>query len=403
MSAHGFNHATPGPVATTLSRRVAGPTVVLAIAVPAPACGSTSASTTAKGTAAAATATPASANLLGASYDTTTPSAVTLNGAGANSIEPFFETVFYQYNQKNSDTTVNYSPAGSSVGVTDIQQGTVAFGDSEIPMTASQLTAATGGTILQIPVDLGGVAISYNAAGVPKNLKLDGPTLAGIFDGSITNWDDPVIAALNAGVTLPNLAIKAVHRADSSGPGYDLDQYLIDNAPAWVTAIGNSTPSRTWPLATVGIGEPLKHGVATYINPTSGSIGFVEYGYALQNGFVNAAVKNAAGSYVAPSETSIAAAGAQATSLSPTDFNVVNEPGAATYPIANFSWTLVYQKQSDTATGIALGKLFDWVVTTAQSDAAALGYAPLPANVATLAHTTILKLQSSAGTPLFGS
>ena len=403
MSAHGFNHATPGPVATTLSRRVAGPTVVLAIAVAAAACGSTSASTTAKGTAAAATATPASANLLGASYDTTTPSAVTLNGAGANSIEPFFETVFYQYNQKNSDTTVNYSPAGSSVGVTDIQQGTVAFGDSEIPMTASQLTAATGGTILQIPVDLGGVAISYNAAGVPKNLKLDGAALAGIFDGSITNWDDPVIAALNAGVTLPNLAIKAVHRADSSGPGYDLDQYLIDNAPAWVTAIGTSTPSRTWPLATVGIGEQLNTGVATYISQTSGSIGFVEYGYALQNGFVNAAVKNAAGSYVAPSETSIAAAGAQATSLSPTAFNVVNEAGAATYPIANFSWTLVYQKQTDTATGIALGKLFDWVVTTGQSDAAALGYAPLPANVATLAHTTILKLQSSAGTPLFGS
>jgi phosphate transport system substrate-binding protein len=313
--------------------------------------------------------------------------------------------VFYQYNQKNSNTTVNYSPAGSSVGVTDIQQGTVQFGDSEIPMTASQLTAATGGAILQIPVDLGGVAISYNVPGVTKSLDFDGPTLAGIFDGSITNWDAPAIAALNSGVTLPNLAIKAVHRADASGPGYDLDQYLIDTAPAWVTAIGTSTPSRTWPEANVGIGEQLNTGVASYISQSSsaGAIGFVEYGYALQNGFVNAAVKNSAGSYVAPSEASIAAAGAQATSLSPTDFNVVNETGASSYPIANFSWTLVYQKQSDTATGIALGKLFDWVVTTGQGDAAALGYAPLPANVATLAHTTILELESSAGTPLFAS
>jgi phosphate transport system substrate-binding protein len=365
------------------------------------ACGSTS--TTTAATAGAATATPASANLLGAAYDTTTTSSVSLTGAGANSIEPFFETVFYQYGQKNSDTTITYSPAGSSVGVTDIQQGTVNFGDSEIPMTTSQLAAATGGSILQIPVDLGGVAISYNAPGVPANLKLDGPTLAGIFDGSITNWDSPLIAAVSGVSDLPNLAIKAVHRADASGPGYDLDQYLIDTSPAWVTAIGTSTPSRTWPEATVGIGEQLNTGVATYISQTSGAIGFVEYGYALQNGFVNAAILNSAGAYVAPTEASIAAAGAQATSLSPTDFNVVNEAGSGTYPIANFSWTLVYQKQSNPATGIALGKLFDWVVTAGQADAAALGYAPLPANVAALAHTTILELEGASGTPLFSS
>ena len=151
MRAHGFKHSTAGPVTKALSRRVAGPVAVLAISVAAAACGSTSASPTTSGSGAAATATPASANLLGAKYDTTTPSSVTLTGAGANSIEPFFESVFYQYNQKNSNTTVNYSPAGSSVGVTDIQQGTVQFGDSEIPMTASQLTAATGGAILQIP------------------------------------------------------------------------------------------------------------------------------------------------------------------------------------------------------------------------------------------------------------
>ena len=367
------------------------------------ACGSTSTAPSATATGVAATAKPASAYVLGAAYDTTTTSSVTLTGAGANSIEPFFETVFYQYGQKDTNTTINYSPAGSSVGVTDIQQGTVNFGDSEIPMTTSQLAAATGGTVLQIPVDLGGVAISYNAPGVPANLKLDGPTLAGIFDGSITNWDDPAIAALNSGATLPNLAIKAVHRADASGPGYDLDQYLIDTAPAWVTKIGTSTPSRTWPQATVGIGEQLNTGVATYISQTSGSIGFVEYGYALQNGFVNADILNAAGAYVAPNEASIAAAGAEATSLSPTDFNVVNEVGAGTYPIANFSWTLVYQKQSSTATGIALGKLFDWVVTAGQADAAALGYAPLPANVAALAHSTILELEGSNGTPLFAS
>ena len=366
------------------------------------ACGTTS-TPTATRSASAAASSCASNTVLSATCDVVTPSAVTLSGAGANSIEPFFETVFYQYSQKNPNTTINYSPAGSSVGVTDIQQATVAFGDSEIPMTSAQLAAATGGTILQIPVDLGGVAISYNVPGAPANLKLDGPTLAGIFDGTITNWDSPQIASVSGVSNLPNLAIKPVHRADASGPGYDLDQYLIDTAPAWVSAIGTSTPSRTWPLATVGIGEQLNTGVATYVSQTGGSVGYVEYGYALQNGFVNAALLDAAGAYVAPTEASIALAGAQATSLSPTNFNVVNEAGSGTYPLANFSWTLVYQKQSKTTTGIALGKLLDWVVTTGQQDAAALGYAPLPANVASLAQTTIRELESSAGTPLFTS
>ena len=368
------------------------------------ACGSTSGGGSTPSGSATATPSPCASNtVLSATCDTKTQAAVTLTGAGANSIEPFFETVFYQYNQKNSQTTVNYSPAGSSVGVTDIQQGTVSFGDSEIPMTSSQLAAATGGTILQIPVDLGGVAISYNVPGAPANLKLDGPTLAGIFAGSITNWDSPLIATVSGVSNLPNLAIKPVHRADASGPGYDLDQYLIDTAPAWVTAIGTSTPSRTWPLATVGIGEQLNTGVATYVSQTSGSVGFVEYGYALQNGFVNAAILDAAGAYVAPTEASIALAGAQAANLSSTNFNVVNETGAGVYPLANFSWTLVYQKQSDTTTAIALAKLLDWVVTTGQQDAAALGYAPLPANVASLAQKTILEIEGSTGTPLFSS
>jgi phosphate transport system substrate-binding protein len=368
------------------------------------ACGSTSGGGSTPSGSATATPSPCASNtVLSATCDTETQASVTLTGAGANSIEPFFETVFYEYKQKNSRTTVNYSPAGSSVGVSDIQQATVNFGDSEIPMTPSQLSAATGGTVLQIPVDLGGVAISYNVPGAPANLKLDGPTLAGIFDGSITNWDSPQIASVSGVSNLPNLAIKEVHRADASGPGYDLDQYLIDTAPAWVSAIGTSTPSRTWPLATVGIGEQLNTGVATYISQTSGSIGYVEYGYALQNGFVNAAVLDAAGSYVAPTEASIALAGAQATALSSTNFNVVNEPGAGVYPLANFSWTLVYQKQTDTTTAIALGKLLDWVVTTGQQDAAALGYAPLPANVGSLAQKTILEIEGSTGTPLFTS
>jgi phosphate transport system substrate-binding protein len=326
--------------------------------------------------------------------------AVSLDGAGANSIDPFFAKAFYDYHAAHPTVSINYSPAGSSVGVTDIQQGTVNFGDTEIPMSAKDLAKAKG-TVLQIPVDLGGVAISYNVPGSPKGLKLDGPTLARIFDGTITNWDSPVIAAVTGDKRLPNLAIVPVHRADSSGPGWDLDEYLIKTSPVWVAKTGTSVASKTWALTKVGVGEQLNTGVATYISQTPGAVGYVEYGYALQAGFADAALKNGAGNYVAPSKTSIAQAGARATKLSAANFSIINEPGGS-YPLANFSWTLIYQKQSDTAKGAALQQLFTYVVTSGQAQAAQLGYAPLPAGVAVLAKATLAKLENSAGKPLVG-
>jgi len=345
------------------------------------------------------TACSSSGGALSTTCDTKSPS-LQVNGAGANSIQPFFTRVFYYYNQANHGVSVNYSPAGSSVGVSDIEQGTVNFGDSEIPIPAP--ATGTSGNILQVPVDLGGVALSYNLPGVNGGLKLDGPTLAGIFLGTIKTWNNPAIAALNPGVNLPSTTIVPVHRADSSGPGYHLDQYLIDTGgSAWTSSKAGTTPSTKWPITTVGVGEQLNTGVAGYIQQTPGAIGYVEYAYALQASFTNAALKNQAGSFVTPSQSSIAAAGAQASGLSASNFNIVNGPGAGTYPLANFSWTLVYQKQSNTTLGVVLGKLLDWVTTTGQQQAAALGYSPLPANVVSLAHQTLLGLENSAGKPLF--
>ena len=270
-------------------------------------------------------------------------------------------------------------------------------------MSASDLAGATAGTVLQIPVDLGGVAVSYNLPGAPKTLNLDGPTLAAIFEGTITRWNDPQIASVSGVRNLPNLAIVAVHRADSSGPGWDLDDYLIKTSPSWGAKVGTTKPSKTWPLASVGIGQQLNSGVATYIHQTPGAIGYVEYGYALRAGFTNVAVKNQAGSYVAPTLASIVAAGAQASGLSASKFSIIDEPGAGTYPLANFSWTLIYQKQADQAKGQALGKLLDYVVTTGQAEAAALGYAPLPSNVVALAQQTLQQLQTASGSPLSNS
>jgi phosphate transport system substrate-binding protein len=374
---------------------------LLAVGLLATACGSNKPSAQGSTTTTAPTTrctSSAPGGVLSAACDTQAASA-SLTGAGASSIGPFFTSVFYAYNKANPNVSVNYAPSGSSVGVTDIEQNTVQFGDSEVPIPAP--ATGSGGAILQVPVDLGGVALSYNITGVKTGLKLDGPTLAGIFLGKITNWNNSAIAALNPHVTLPDLPIVAVHRADSSGPGYDLDQYLIDTGgSAWTTTVG-SKASTHWPVTNVGVGEQLNTGLATYVSQTSGAIGYVEYAYALQAKFTNAAVKNASGAYVVPSSSAIAAAGAVATTLSATNFNIVNGPGAPTYPLANFSWTLINQKQSTTAVATALGRLFDWVTTTGQRQAVALGYSPLPANVVALSHRTLLQIQTSSGTPVF--
>jgi phosphate transport system substrate-binding protein len=349
------------------------------------------------GTAGAAGARPASPASAGRAHAGT--DSVTLNGAGANSVAPFYETVFAAYEKANSGVTINYSPAGSSVGVKDIEAGTVNFGDSEIPMASSDLQTAqkSVGNVLQFPVDLGGVAISYNVPGAPQGLKLNGQVLAGIFDGSVTNWDDPLVAKATGVTDLPDLPIIPVHRSDTSGPGWDLDQYLIDTSPTWVKKTGTSTPSKAWPLPDVGIGEDLNTGVATYIAQTKGSIGYVEYAYARKAGFDNAWLLNASGKYVQVDFQTLEAAAKSDTHLSWSNFNIVYSKGATAYPLANYSWALVNQKQSDTATGEALKALFTYVVTTGQKVANPLGYAKLPGVAVSLATLTLSELEGSNG------
>jgi phosphate transport system substrate-binding protein len=339
--------------------------------------GSKTTPTTAKGgtvtpTTAAAPSTPGGS----LSSNTTSTPAATLTGIGASSITPFYGKVLYEYNQLNHGVTVNFTGSGSGPGVTAIEQNTANFGQSEVPMTSAQL-AASKGPVLQVPVDLGGVAVSYHVSGMP-NLNLNGPVLAQIYLRQITNWDDPAIAALNNGKAGPNENIVPVFRSDTSGPGYDLDQYLIDTSPTWTAAIGATAPSTTWPTAgraTGTSGEDLNAGVASYIQETEGAIGYVEYSYALQANFTNAALLNKSGSYQTPSIGSIAAAGATASALSATNFNIIYSAGGSAYPLANFSWALIYQKQTTTNIGIVLGKLFQWVTTSGQSYSSGLGYA----------------------------
>jgi phosphate transport system substrate-binding protein len=382
------------PTTTTTTVKVAAATTTTTTKPVTPAAHSVTPTTVA-----AAAVVPAAPSTPGGSLsaNATTSPAESLTGVGASSIQPFYGRVLYQYNQLNKGVSVNYSPAGSGPGVTAIQQNTANFGQSEIPMTAAQL-AASQGAVLQVPVDLGGVAISYNESCAGANLQLTGAQLAQIYLRQITNWNQLASACPTSDNIVP------VFRSDTSGPGYDLDQYLIDTSPAWTSAIGTTSASTTWPNAGRGSGtsgEQLNAGVATYIQQTQGAIGYVEYSYALEANFTNAALQSHDGTFVSPSITTIANAGAQATSLSPTNFNIVWGSGGQTYPLANFSWALMYQKQSNTNIGIVLGKLFQWVTTAGQSYSTGLGYAPLPAYAATQAHETLLGLQTSSGQPIF--
>jgi phosphate transport system substrate-binding protein len=397
---HSSTTTTIKPSASTTTTAAGGVTTTTAGSKTTPTTAKTAPVTT-------TTAKPVAPTTPGGSLSAnpTSSPAASLTGIGASSIQPFYGRVLFQYNKLNPGVTVNFTGSGSGPGVTAIQQNTASFGQSEVPMTAAQL-AASKGPVLQVPVDLGGVSVSYHVSGVTGGLKLDGPTLAKIYLRQITNWNDSAIAALNPGVNLPNENIIPVFRADTSGPGYDLDQYLIDTSPTWTGAIATTAPSTTWPTAgraTGTTGQDLNAGVAGYIQETEGAIGYVEYSYALQANFTNAALVNQSGQAVTPSVSSIAAAGATATGLSSTNFNIVYAPGAGSYPLANFSWALIYQKQAVTNTGIVLGKLFQWVSTAGQAYSSGLGYAPLPAAATTLAHNTLLGLQTATGSAIFTS
>ncbi len=323
-----------------------------------------------------------------------------LNASGSTFVQPFFTSAFYAYTGKNQGLQVNYQGVGSGAGITAFQSGTVAFAASDVPMSSSDLAKmpANSGPVIQIPDILGGVTLSYNLPGVTKRLRLDGPTLAGIFDGSITTWNASQITALNPGVSLPAHAIVPEVRADSSGTTYIFTDYLASAAPS-VWTLGTSK-TIAWPAAAVQ--TPKNSGVAASIQSTPYSIGYVELSYAIQNKFTYAAVKNAAGSYVVPSLSTVAADADQKTGISPTDFSIVNQAGATSYPISGYSWAILLQKQASATTGAQVVKVLDWTTHTGggQDLAAGLAYVSLPPAVQNQNRTQLLTVTGPSGQTL---
>jgi phosphate transport system substrate-binding protein len=323
-----------------------------------------------------------------------------LNASGSTFVQPFFTSAFYAYTGKNQGLQVNYQGVGSGAGITAFQAGTVDFAASDVPMSSSDLAKmpASAGPVIQIPDILGGVTVSYNLPGVTTRLKLDGPTLAGIFDGSITTWNASQIKALNPGVSLPSHAIVPEVRADSSGTTYIFTDFLGSAAPS-VWTLGTSK-TIAWPASAVQ--TPKNSGVAASIQSTPYSIGYVELSYAIQNKFTYAAIKNAAGNYVVPSLVTVAADADQKTGISSTNFSIVNQAGANSYPISGYSWAILLGKQTSSTTGAQVVKVLDWTTHTGggQNLAAGLGYVSLPPAVQNQNRTLLLTVVGPSGQTL---
>ena len=323
----------------------------------------------------------------------------TLTGAGSTYVAPFFALAFAKYHQQHSAVTVNYSPVGSSAGIAAISARQVNFGASDVPMNASEQAAAQGGPVTQVPDALGAEGITYNLdlpAGA--RLHLTGPVLAAIFLGQITHWNDPAITALNPGITLPNAAITVVHRSDGSGTTYIFSNYLSSADPAWAAKVGTGK-TLNWPA---GEGAEGNGGVTSTVFRTPFSIGYVEQAYSQGLVLPFAAIRNQTGDYVLPSTQTIAAAAAQKPAITPTNFSIVNQPGASSYPISGYSWALVDTRQPDQATGQALVTMLDWLTHDGQAYAAANLYVPLPSQVRQLASTMLQQVTGPHGKLLTG-
>ncbi len=301
---------------------------------------------------------------------------VLINGAGATFPYPIYSKWFDVYTSVKPDVRFNYQSIGSGGGIKQITAKTVDFGASDGPMTDQQLADAPG-RIFHIPTVMGAVVMAYNLPGVEKGLKLSPEVIGDIFLGKITQWSDAKIAAANPGLSIPDMPIIVAHRSDGSGTTFIFVDYLSSVSGAWKLQVGKGT-SVNWP---VGLGGKGNEGVAGLIKQSPGAIGYVELSYAEKNNLAFAFVQNQSGNFIEPTldSTSKAAEGVTI----PSDFRVslVNSKNADAYPIAAFTWLLIYKNADDKIKGQAILDFVRWAVHDGQQYAKDLLYAPLPQEV----------------------
>lgn len=302
--------------------------------------------------------------------------AVDVTGAGSSFVQPVISRWSASYAEKTGHR-VNYQSIGSGGGIAQIKAGTVDFGASDVPLDTATLDEFG---LSQFPDVIGGIVPALNVAGVaPGQLVLDGPVLAGIFLGTIATWNDPAIGALNPGLALPDDKIIVVHRSDGSGTSFNFTNYLSKVSPDWKARVGEGA-TVSWP---VGIGGKGNEGVAAYVRQIPGSIGYVEYAYAVKNRIAHARMKNAEGRVVEPGVASFQAAAVSADWAHAPHFNLLmtDAPGTEAWPITATSWVIVYRQPKHTARGEVVLDFFRWAYEHGQAQARALDYVPLPASL----------------------
>lgn len=316
-----------------------------------------------------------------------------LTGAGASFPYPIYSKWFDEY-YKLTGVQINYQSIGSGGGVRQTLARTVDFGASDAPMTDEELAQAER-PIVHIPTVIGAVSVVYNIPGIGSGLKLTPDVLADIFLGEITHWNDARIQELNPELRLPNLAIAVARRADASGTTFTFSDYLSTVSAKWESTVGRGR-SLNWPT---GLGARGNEGVAGLVRQLPGAIGYVEQAYAEQNNLAQAALRNKDGNFVMPSlkGASLTAAGVDM----PADYRVsiVDGAGPDAYPIATFTWLLVYEEAYDFEKGKALAEFLWWAIHDGQQFAPELDYAPLPEAVVKQLEQTLLGLTYN-GEPL---
>jgi phosphate transport system substrate-binding protein len=357
-------------VNVSLVMRVAGVSAVAALGLAA--CGSNNSS--------------GGTNNSGSNSSSNSGGAVTLTPQGST----FQQTLEAQWSSKYTNAKVTYSGTGSTAGIQQFTTGKVPFAGSDVTMAPDEQTAANkacGSTALTIPITSGGVAIIYNLPGVPK-LNLDAPTIAGIFAGKITKWNDPKIAALNSGAKLPSTAITTFHRADGSGTTNVLTSFMSTLAKtAWTNA-----PDKVWPSGLSGQGATGSAGVVQGVKNTVGGITYAEITFAKQNNLPTASVRGAKGGFTAISGATVAKAIKTGFSVSGSGNDLAGTlsfTNMAGYPISTVSYVLVCSKYSKPAVGAAVKGYLTYAAGTGQSEANALGFAPLPSALDSKAQAAI--------------